>query len=272
MYECKFVCRSLFYYKSFLMMFENIDKSILVKFSSNGFLIDKPYKPYITNGYSSLERAVFLVEHYNFIDNHFHKKLSDSIYFSDGFDLASFEIEDVVYGIKLAPSYYGKEGELVLTLFNDEDSRFYSLTFSLREISSQRELVIGGLQGPKSNQVNNDKVKKLTKSLHGLRPKDLMIKLVTILGTYWGVTRILAIKNDRHSYQSIRYSKGRVKTDLNQHWLELGGKDFDDYFYSLPIVYEQRDISLISRPKRAMYRRRYEWLNMVEQEIKTRFF
>lgn len=157
-----------------------------------------------------------------------------------------------------------------LILFNDIDQNFYTLTFSIRDIKGQRQLVIGGLQGPASSPENNLKIKALTKILHGQRPKDLMIKIITLIANTWQVDTLLAVKSSAHAYSAKRYSKGRIKTNYDKHWQALGGTEFDQHFYTLSLDDIRRDPEDISRPKRAMYRRRYEWLDTVNETLQQK--
>lgn len=130
--------------------------------------------------------------------------------------------------------------------------------------------MIGGLQGPASSSENNLKIKALTKKLHGQRPKDLMIKIITLIANIWQVDTLLAVKSASHAYSVKRYSKGRIKTNYDKHWQALGGTEFDRHFYTLSLEDIRRNPEDISRPKRAMYRRRYEWLNTINEILQQK--
>ena len=269
-YHIKFLLRTTYYWSAFRYLVNNIPPSLLDILCERYKLLDKPLKPYITNNYTAMQRSELLVQHFNFVQNVLSEQLKHNIYYDNGFTLLLISVESLRYSFELVSGIYGKEGDMSLVLLSDSNERFYTLTFSLRDIDGYRDLIIGGLQGPKSSAENTLKIKEFTKKLDGQRPKDLMIKIITMVAKYWMIDRIMAVKNSTHSYCSIRYSKGRIKTDLDEHWISLGGTEFNHDFYMLPINYEHRDISTISRSKRAMYRRRYKWIEDINSIIDTR--
>ncbi len=197
-------------------------------------------------------------------------ELKNQIYNNaNGLTLEEFIIDNKKYAFKLAFNCrYEKEGDMSLELWNESDPTFYTLTFSIREFHGARQLVIGGLQGPASNVNNKTEIKKLTKLLHGQRPKDVMIKIATMIANAWNIDSLLAVKNISHTSGAHRYSKGKkVKTDYDQHWKELGATEYCKNFYLLKCDDTRRKPDTITRSKRAMYRRRYEWLDNIKDII-----
>ena len=53
-------------------------------------------------------------------------------------------------------------------------------------------------------------------------------------------------------------------------WIDRGGKRVDPLFYCIGVGPNQKDLALIPSKKRAMYRRRYETLVSLRQEIRDR--
>ncbi|OBU17798.1 virK protein [Photobacterium aquimaris] len=273
-YRVKFILRAIYYRKAFQHITSEIDSSLLETLCQrNSRFLEKPFRPYVIYGTSGIERAKFVAQHFNFVSQ-LPTNISDAIYKDgNGFTLFDFTVGDINYCFKLAfYSRYQKEGDMSLTLFNDIDENFYTLTFSIRDVEGKRQLVIGGLQGPASSPENNHKIKLLTKALFGQRPKDLMIKMITLIANVWQVDTLLAIKNSAHTYSAKRYATGKIKMDYDKHWIALGGTEFDEHLYQLTLDDIRRDPEDISRPKRAMYRRRYEWLDntklLLEQKLK----
>ena len=273
-YRVKFILRAMYYHKAFQHIISEIDPSLLdILCQRNLRFLEKPFRPYVIYGTNSIERAKFVVEHFKFVSQ-LPVHIRDAIYKdSNGLTLCNFIVDDVDYCFKLTYySRYQKEGDMSLVLFNDVDENFYTLTFAIRDVKGKRQLIIGGLQGPSSTPENNQKIKLLTKALFGQRPKDLMIKMVTLLANVWHVDTLLAIKNSAHTYSAKRYATGKIKMNYDKHWLALGGTEFDDNLYQLTLEDIRRNPEDISRPKRAMYRRRYEWLDntkmLIEQNLK----
>ena len=267
-YRVKFLFRALFFKKQCLSLINNIDHVLFKELCTKHQLIEKPFKPYITNHYTPNERVDIIVNHYKFVSEGLPEKIKNQIYLNEfGFELLRFTIGSEEFSCKLTSSFFLKEGEMSLVLSSDETPKFYTLTFSVCKISECLSIIIGGLQGPKSNDINNLKIKEFTKKSHGQRPKDLIVKILTMIANLWGVDQIFAVKNKHHSYCVSRYKLGLIHTNLDFHWKSLGGNDFNTYFYTLPIKYIHRNIDDISRSKRAMYKRRYTWLNDAETEI-----
>ncbi|NMS25146.1 DUF535 family protein, partial [Vibrio parahaemolyticus] len=100
---------------------------------------------------------------------------------SKGLTLASFEIDEILHSVRLVyEARYQKEGDMSPVLHSAEDGNSYTLSFTLGHIESGRSIMIGGLQGPRSSEENNAKIKKLTRKLYGQRPKSLMVSLLTL--------------------------------------------------------------------------------------------
>ncbi|WP_045413395.1 VirK/YbjX family protein [Vibrio owensii] len=263
-YRIKFIARALFYRKSFKYLADNIEASLLEMLCTRTHrFLEKPFRPYIVKNSPAIDRSALVVDHYNTVSELVSPALMKQIYTdAKGLTLMTFEIEDIVYTVRLVyEARYQKEGDMSLVLHSQEDGNFYTLSFTLGHENGARSIMIGGLQGPRSNETSNEKIKKLTRKLYGQRPKSLMVSLLDLLAQIWGVETILAVKTQSHTYAAKRYSKGRIKTDYDALWKELGGTEYDRNFYSLTVNAPRRDIEGMSRSKRSMYRRRYEWLD-----------
>ncbi|MFV8431118.1 VirK/YbjX family protein [Vibrio owensii] len=263
-YRIKFIARALFYRKSFKYLADNIEASLLEMLCTRTHrFLEKPFRPYIVKNSPAIDRSALVVDHYNTVSELVSPDLMKQIYTdAKGLTLMTFEIEDILYTVRLVyEARYQKEGDMSLVLHSQEDGNFYTLSFTLGHENGARSIMIGGLQGPRSNETSNEKIKKLTRKLYGQRPKSLMVSLLDLLAQIWGVETILAVKTQSHTYAAKRYSKGRIKTDYDALWKELGGTEYDRNFYSLTVNAPRRDLDGMSRSKRSMYRRRYEWLD-----------
>ncbi|MEH0700099.1 VirK/YbjX family protein [Vibrio owensii] len=263
-YRIKFIARALFYRKSFKYLADNIEASLLEMLCTRTHrFLEKPFRPYIIKNSPAIDRSALVVDHYNTVSELVSPALMKQIYTdAKGLTLMTFEIEDILYTVRLVyEARYQKEGDMSLVLHSQEDGNFYTLSFTLGHENGARRIMIGGLQGPRSNETSNEKIKKLTRKLYGQRPKSLMVSLLDLLAQIWGVETILAVKTQSHTYAAKRYSKGRIKTDYDALWKELGGTEYDRNFYSLTVNAPRRDLDGMSRSKRSMYRRRYEWLD-----------
>ncbi|MGR5194151.1 VirK/YbjX family protein [Vibrio rotiferianus] len=263
-YRIKFIARALFYRKALIHLTNNIEAPLLEMLCSRTHrFLEKPFRPYIVKSSPAFNRSDLVVSHYNQVSELFSVSNMQQIYTDvAGLTLTEFVIDDIAYSVRLVyEPRYQKEGDMSLVLFSEEDGNFYTLSFTLGVQQGARIIMIGGLQGAPSSESNSLKIKKLTRKLYGQRPKSLMVSLLTLLAQIWGIETILAVKTHSHTYAAKRYSKGRIKTDYDALWQELGGIEFDRNFYSLAVNTPRRDIEDMSRSKRSMYRRRYEWLD-----------
>lgn len=271
LHRSKFILRGLLYYPALRTLTQSIEpNTLMMLLQKHRQFIEKPMRPYLTCHYSAKQRAELIVQHYQFLEHESMPRIVNSIYRQDhGLTLFSFEVDEQTYSMTLCyDSSYRREGEMALVLRSPDSHAFYAVAFSLATTKGIKQLRIGGLQGPASNVENNEKIKRLTKTLNGLRPKDLMLRILVIMANLWQIEQVLAVKNHAHIYRSKRYRKDKVKADYDAHWQTFSGTEFDRDFYLLPQFEHRKTPEEISRPKRAMYRRRYQWIDDVTEQIR----
>ena len=63
----------------------------------------------------------------------------------------------------------------------------------------------------------------------------------------------------------------KLKTDFGAFWEEAGGRETEDKrFYELPLVLPRKTMEEVPTRKRAVYRRRFAFLDAVDAEIEER--
>ncbi|MGF1726287.1 VirK/YbjX family protein [Photobacterium nomapromontoriensis] len=272
-YRLKFLLRASLFRSSLNRLQTGIAPDMLEKLLTlhNRFL-EKPMRPYLTVKGSPAQRAEKVVKHYQFVSQYLPVVTTQAIYQAQpGLELTRFSVNDDDYRLAIMfDARYQKEGEMTLKLLDSKGLPFYAVSFSIMDGEKGRELAIGGIQGPSSSAENNVKIKALTKTLHGLRPKDLMIKMLTIIANIWQVDHILAVRNRAHIYRARRYEKGKVKADYDAHWRALNAAEYNRDFVELSNIDIRKAPEEISRPKRAMYRRRYEWLDLMTETLEQK--
>ncbi|MDM7255159.1 MAG: DUF535 family protein, partial [Paracoccus sp. (in: a-proteobacteria)] len=89
---------------------------------------------------------------------------------------------------------------------------------------------------------------------------------------YWGAGRILAIR-DSHRYQRHSFFGDHpdIRQDYDVIWRERDGVPEDDAFFRLPLIAQRRSPSEIKPNKRALYSRRYTFLDALEARLMTGF-
>jgi uncharacterized protein VirK/YbjX len=149
------------------------------------------------------------------------------------------------------PIYMGCEGELCLELSDTDGHSLYRLVLTI--IDDRPTMAIGCIQGPVGDQAR-DRVRELTRNLHGMRPKQLMLVLAYAFAGQCGVKRILAVSNAAHPLRDRR----RFQADYDTFWQEQGGVKIDDDWFLLPATLHQRTVAEVESRHRATFRRRSE--------------
>lgn len=169
-----------------------------------------------------------------------------------------------------ADAFMDKEGEATLVFCDGQNTALAEMTFTLCPFEGKPTLFIGGLQGAKAH-VPHELIQGATKACHGLFPKRLLVEAAMTLGAAFPVEQIVAVSNDTHIYRSWRYRKkkeGKLLADYDSFWLSIGGEKQDNGNFMLPLVMPRKPMEEIASKKRSEYRRRYELLDSLIQQVK----
>lgn len=223
-------------------------------------LIHKVYRDYLSKKLSCRQRVDLLAEHYYFILQQGWGNLMAQAA-RDPVCLGTVPGKSgSLYHLQLCSVYpMEREGEIVLRLIQ-EDEVLYSVAFTFFG-SVQRASIgvsIGCIQGPNS-QDSLHRVREATRDLHGLRPKNLMVRLVRQLGYDHGCRQLLLVSNNNHAVHYSAKKKGRLFANYDELWHELGAKPRPDGDFELPC----EDLPLpvmeeIASKKRSEMRKRHE--------------
>jgi uncharacterized protein VirK/YbjX len=170
-------------------------------------------------------------------------------------------------------TWFTREGEIVLNLHVD-NARMMAIAFTLGEEAGQRVAYVGALQGAHASENFDPRemYRKMTHALHGMRPRDFLVSALRMLCTELRVARLYAVANDsRHHHHPYFGGTKKAMHHMNydEVWSENSGTRLDNGFFEIPVAYQHRDLKEISTHKRAAYRRRYQLLDAVGQDIKT---
>jgi len=97
-----------------------------------------------------------------------------------------------------------------------------------------------------------------------------MVKILTIIANNWQVQNLYLVSNKGHTYNSMRYVNDKIKTDYDNHWLSLGAVPHDKRLFKMDTQEIRKQPEDLKRSKRAMYRKRYEWLDQLNIELSHR--
>jgi uncharacterized protein VirK/YbjX len=225
-------------------------------------LLHKIYRPYLSCRLDHRQRLAALIAHYRFVLRH--DLCAVVAQATRGHvELASFNGKcGALYRIELrAIVPMEREGEMVLQL-RCGDALVYSIAFSFLADGHQAAVGVGCLQGPQSGD-GLERAREATRDMHGLRPKNLMVRLVQQLGLAYGCAQVLLVGNDNRAVVK-QMNKGNVHADYNAFWEEMGAQRRADGDYALPCAPLLAPVmEEIPSKKRSEARKRHEMLSSI---------
>ncbi len=166
------------------------------------------------------------------------------------------------------PRWMRSEGEIAVSLFC-RNHRIYTAMLLVTGNTMDKRLVVGAIQGwgmPHAKDVYVE----LTHTLHGLRPRDLLINVLKIVADNLGCSEIHGISDACHK-SSHMLSRATKTTGYDDIWLEYGGSLNTDGFFVISTKLKKREPADIPSRKRAQYRRRYELIDEIQRRINHSF-
>jgi uncharacterized protein VirK/YbjX len=164
------------------------------------------------------------------------------------------------------PHWMRGEGELGISLFYGID-RIYTAMFLMSGTQDNLQIIVGNLQG--DGRDRQGLYKEFTKTMHGMRPRDFMIHVLKILGDEIGCKEILGISDDAHR-SSHWLTHAKKLSTYDAIWIEQSGiKDNSSGFFKMSSRLKKRSDEEIPPNKRALYRRRYQFLDELQLKIRA---
>jgi len=225
------------------------------------------YWPYINHTWPMEHRLDVIDQHYRMLGD------SAAIIARATFEEVELAQLDEYPGLRLVLDktvWFLREGEIVLNLFV-RDQRIYSLAFTLGLEDSKPIVLVGALQGSNS-EAAKVLYRDITRALHGIRPRDLLMVALKLLCGEFRISRIWAVSSDNRQHNSPYFGdshKEKVLVSYNNVWQEHGGIDYDNGFFEIPVSIRHKEMSEIPTRKRATYRRRYQMLENMALDIKS---
>jgi uncharacterized protein VirK/YbjX len=229
-------------------------------------LIYKIYRPYLSNTMTCAQRVELLREHYRHV---FRLGLGPLTVRAARAAVLLGNIDGksgLPYRVQLrAIEPMEREGELVLQLMQG-DELVYGCAFSFFNGEHGMVLGVGCMQGPRGEH-GLQLIKDATRELHGLRPKNLMLKLLGQIAHDHGCVQLRLVGNANRAVCGAT-RQGKVHADYDALWQELDASRRADGDYQLacaPIT--EPDLSLVASKKRSEVRKRHELLAALAAEI-----
>lgn len=234
------------------------------------FAVEQATRAFFYNKSTFQERVELVKGHFRFLQATLQDKvwlqISDAYQSPINIWESEYEEQPWVAELVFEPGQR-KEGLLSLELNLGKD-HLYQIMFWLGYDKRQEpSLWIGAMQGPNMDGAK-DIVKKMTKACHGYRTKNLILYMVQAMARAMSIQHIYAVSNYGYYANNHMRADRKLKTSFGDFWSEAGGHETEDQrFYEVPLQETRKTMEEVPTRKRAVYRRRFEFLDRVDQEI-----
>ena len=267
-----FMVRGLLHRKQLRELYDFFQKTEARKelYARNPFPLEQATRSFFYAGSTVSTRMKLIREHYAYLED----RLNPEDFVSLGYDgiheiwrSAGADMDWYAY-LKFAPGQR-KEG-LLSVMMEVNHVTLYQIVFWIEQRDGQPTLVIGAMQGPNTEDAQ-DFVREMTKRAHRFRTKNLILYMTQAVARALGVQRIFAVSNAGYYANNHLRRDRKLKTDFGVFWEEAGGWQTEDKrFYELPLTLPRKTMEEVPTRKRAVYRRRFAFLDEVDAEISER--
>lgn len=268
-----FVLRSMWHdgdMKKLIAFFEA--NEVLREFQKrHQFHIEQVTRCFFYNGATFQERMALVCEHYRYLSEVMQPEAFMQISCNNSrprYKLWENEFEgQPIWAELMMEAGQRKEGCLSVML-KYEERAFYQIIFWINKDKDGNEaMYIGAMQGPNVDE-SRDAIKRMTKWAHGYRTKNLILYMTQAVARALRLKKIYAVSNYGYYANNHVRADRKLKTNFGDFWLEAGGKETEDKrFYELPLVEHRKTMDEVPTRKRAVYRRRFAFLDEVDAEI-----
>ena len=267
-----FMVRGLLHRKQLRELYDFFQKTEARKelYARNPFPLEQATRSFFYAGSTVSTRIDLIREHYSFLE----KQLNTADFIDLGLNQereiwrsSESDIDWRSY-LKFEPGQR-KEGLLSVMMAVDHVT-LYQIMFWIEQRDGVPTLVIGAMQGPNTEDAQ-DFVREMTKRAHRFRTKNLILYMTQAVARTLGVKRILAVSNAGYYANNHVRMDRKLKTDFGAFWEEAGGWQTEDKrFYELPLTLPRKTMEEVPTRKRAVYRRRFAFLDEVDVQIAER--
>jgi uncharacterized protein VirK/YbjX len=203
--------------------------------------VRKPLRNFAVHHLSSAQRVALLMSHYSITAKTLPACILSTLWSGSTVTVGSLTGKNGKYLLTLGPDRHcGKEGEFTFTLAAEDGFDLAKLTFTFavrEEVTPERILLIGGLQGPSSHlgASAKERIIKATRDLSGLRPKMVVFLAAEALALGAGAKALHAVSNLTHTINGdARYQRRKRYADYDSFWIERGGTP-TEWGFSIPL-------------------------------------
>ena len=235
------------------------------------FHLEQITRAFFYNGATFKERKALVCRHYQFLSEKIRAQCFNQICCHDA------DPRYVIWESKFCEKriwaelsvFAGQRKEGCLSVIIKYDNAdLYQIVFWINKDKQGRDaMFIGAMQGP-NREGAKDLVKQLTKWANGYRTKNLVLYMSQAVARTLGIEKIYAVSNyGYYANNHVRIDR-KLKTDFGEFWQQAGGRETEDSrFYELPLIEHRKTMEEVPTRKRAVYRRRFAFLDEVDAQI-----
>ena len=265
-----FVGRALLHYpgmKSLQQFFaeDELRQRILER---NPFPMEQATRAFFYNGSTFAERKQLIQQHYEILQQEMLAEMVITLSMHGNYEIWHSPDEDVEWRTFLAiEPGQRKEGMLSLQMKLGTDNLYQIMFWLAKDKAGEDSLWIGAMQGPNMEDAK-DIIKDMTKRSFRYRTKNLILYMTMAVARSLEVRHIYAVSNDGYYANNHVRRDRKLKTDFGAFWEEAGGCITDDpRFYEIPLVEPRKTMEEVPTRKRAVYRKRFAFLDEVDVMI-----
>ncbi|MGZ5203420.1 MAG: DUF535 family protein [Caldimonas sp.] len=258
------ICYLYTFYYNAIQFLRPTNNPLLEKEHSECRLLKRHlFRPYVHSRWTMAKRLKMIANHYRLVERNvpFLNLAHDKM-----IELARLDAGGMALRITIdRPGWMRQEGEISVSIWCGID-RIYASMILLSSEEDEIKLIVGSLQGDGRDRV--DLYKQLTKAMHGMRPRDLLVNAIKMIGHELGCKELLGISDAFHrsTHWLTKASKISAYDDI---WRENGATTgHKSGFLTIPVQTRRRSVEEIPSNKRALYRRRYQFLDDLQARIK----
>jgi hypothetical protein len=267
-----FMVRGLLHRKQLRELYEFFQETEARRavYERNPFPLEQATRAFFYAGSTVRTRIALIKEHYAYLE----KQLKSADFVDLALDhpreIWCFKEPDMSWNAYLTFEPGQRKEGLLSVMMDVNGTHLYQIVFWIEQRDGQPTLVIGAMQGPNTEDAQ-DFVREMTKRAHRFRTKNLILYMTQAVARELGVQRILAVSNAGYYANNHIRRDRKLKTDFGAFWEEAGGWQTEDArFYELPLTLPRKTMEEVPTRKRAVYRRRFAFLDAVDVEIEGR--
>ena len=235
----------------------------------NPFAIEQATRAFFFTRSKFAERVKLIKEHYDFTVSKFTPEWAVKLAKDGPLPIWKSDMEN-------APDWHAvlnfvagqrKEGLESLIMYYKGVSLYQIMFWFQKDKNGNDALFIGAIQG--ANTANaTELIKETTKFAERYRTKNLALYMLRAVARSLNISDIYAVSNAGYYANNHIRTDRKLKTDFGVFWAETGGEETaDKRFYKLPPVEPRKTVEEIPTRKRAVYRRRFAFLDKIDNEI-----